>query len=278
MNLQAIVEGIRELPPAPRVLPALQALSDDDDCSTEDLVTVLKIDAAMTALVVKLANSSFFRGSQPIDNLNEAIQRIGFREVFRSVSLAATSPLLDRKLPAFNMERGELLDESMAAALVAEELDRLLGWGSRERSYTLGLLHAIGKVAIDQFVMKQWSGRVSVSESELDEVRTLDFGLVGSMMLRDWRFPDSISIPVRQQSEPLTAPPRWQKESCMIALARAAIPQVLTSSPSPNDEEREATAPWKRAVEIDDGAYSEAIRFANIRFTQFRELLGFVSP
>ena len=74
----------------------LVELASDEDCSVTKLAGLIEKDPSLTVRLLKLANSVFFRGREPAATVNQAIVRIGFRQLrimALSLSLRDTFPM-----------------------------------------------------------------------------------------------------------------------------------------------------------------------------------------
>jgi hypothetical protein len=84
--MQAIedyISKVRYLPPAPRVMPELMNLLNQPDVDSDRVVKVISLEPSLTANVLRACNSAYFAASQPTVDLQEAITRLGFQQVFQ---------------------------------------------------------------------------------------------------------------------------------------------------------------------------------------------------
>ncbi len=81
MNLSELIENVDNIPPAVQTLPKLQSLLMSEDSSFDEIVELIKIDPSLTAHVLKLSNSAFYGQASHIDDIEEAVGRIGIQEV-----------------------------------------------------------------------------------------------------------------------------------------------------------------------------------------------------
>jgi putative nucleotidyltransferase with HDIG domain len=229
ISLEQIVEGVVSLPPTPRILPKLQKLLRNPDSGIHDIISLVKVDAPMTAQIVRLSNSAYYSTGEPVQSLEEAVNRLGFREVYRVTNLAAAQQVMGEALPLYNMGKGELLENSVSCAVLMVEL------GSRARrvdldgAYTVGLLHSIGKVVINQYFLKHGLELYGNSTSDSIDImweRKLvgfDHAEVGAAILKKWNFPEELIIPVKFQLDPLKAE-SMQAVCCQVSLSRVIAP------------------------------------------------------
>jgi HD-like signal output (HDOD) protein len=238
-SLDKIVEGVTNLPPTPRILPKLQKLLRDPDSGIHDIISLVKVDAPMTAQIVKLSNSAYYNTGEPVQSLEEAVNRLGFREVYRVTSVAAAQQVMGEALPLYNMGKGELLDNSVSTAVLMVELSSRARRMDLDGAYTMGLLHSIGKVIINQYFLKHglelYGNTAGESVDIMWERRLLGFdnAEVGAAILSKWNFPEDIVAPVKWQLAPLKAE-NHKEMACILAIARSVSHHIKGTAPLPD--------------------------------------------
>ena len=120
MKLEEIIENVHKLSPSPQVLPKLQKMLLNESVGVDDIGALIKMDGNLTAEVIRLGNCASFGGPSPCVSLEEAIGRIGYEEVYKVVSLAATMMLLEEGAPVYNLNAEDLWDQSIACAAAME--------------------------------------------------------------------------------------------------------------------------------------------------------------
>jgi len=244
ISLQQIVDGVVNLPPTPRILPKLQRLLRDPDSGIHDIISLLKVDAPMTAQIVRLSNSAFYNTGEPVQSLEEAINRLGFREVYRVSSVAAAQQVMGEALPLYNLGKGELLESSVSTAVLMVELSARARRADLDAAYTTGLLHSIGKVVINQYFLKHgleiYGNNSGEAVDILWERRLLSFdhAQAGAAILGKWNFPDEIRLPVLNQLDPLKAT-AMLTGCCLLGIARIAAPALRAKKPTKPEIEPE---------------------------------------
>ena len=98
---ELLVAALGPLPPTAQVLARLQTMLVDPNSDLSDVGKLLRLDAAMTTRVIKISNSTWFSRGSPCHTIDEAVNRIGFKEVFQVVSVAASSALVAQPLAAY---------------------------------------------------------------------------------------------------------------------------------------------------------------------------------
>jgi HD-like signal output (HDOD) protein len=228
--LKKIIEGVVNLPPTPRILPKLQRLLRDENTGIHEIISLLKVDAPMTAQIVRLSNSAFYNTGEPVQSLEEAVGRLGFREVYRVASVAAAHQLLSEAMPLYKLRKGELLETSVNCAVLMVEIRSRSRRGELDSAYTTGLLHSIGKVVINQYFMKHglevYGTGNETMESGFERVLLgFDYAEAGAAILEKWNFPADIVMPVQHQLMPWKAPDHVVAAS-QLAVARTAANMI----------------------------------------------------
>lgn len=227
MQLKDILENVVNLPPTPQVLPKLQRLLRDENAGIHEIVSLLKVDAPMTAQIVRLSNSAFYGNVEAVHSLEDAVNRLGFREVYRVTSVAAACQVLGAAMPLYRYQKGELLENSVACAIIMVEIAARTRRRDLDAAYTTGLLGSIGKVVINQYFVKHGIEVYAADDPE-DFYPTherklfgFDHADAGAAILKRWTFPPEITLPVEYQLRPTQAPAHvsW---TCQLAIARAA--------------------------------------------------------
>ena len=220
---EEVVRQLRHLPSAPKVLPRLKQLLCDNNSSMHEIVALIRLDPGIVARVLQLANSAYFSKGVRCYTVDEAVQRVGYGHVYELVSYAVASQVLVRPLEVYGIEADDLWKMSVAGALAAELLAERTGQ-DRNVAYTVGLLHCVGMVAIDEWALRNARGlRLSIGtfpqEATKAERATLGFtqAEAGGALLRHWGFPSTIFEPVRWQYSPRASGSRERMATLLLA-------------------------------------------------------------
>lgn len=203
-----IARRLRHVPSTPRVLPRLKQLLVDANSSLDRIVELIRLDPGIAARVLQTGNSVYYSHGLRCHTVDEAVRRVGFDRIYELVAHAVASQVLVRPLEVYALEADDLWQQSVACALGAELLAERSG-GDGAIAYTVGLLHAIGMVAIDDWAFQETPGlRLFHAGMPLEYVAseraTFGFhqGEAGAALLRQWDFPPLMAEPVRWQYLP----------------------------------------------------------------------------
>lgn len=201
----------QQLPPSPRIFGKLGRLLKDPETDLNDITNLVNADSALTAQVLRLSNSAMYSGGMSVDTLEEAINRIGFRELFKLVGVAAAGQMFAERNRTYDISGAELWENSLACGLGMEILARKTGLDDQE-AYTIGLLRNMGKMVIDHCVKDDDRFPVYSNDSNLPLIQWEEnnFGItnptVAGFILISWNFTQEVSHTIRYQYEPEKAP------------------------------------------------------------------------
>lgn len=206
----------QRLPSAPRAFGALEAILRDPDVAIDAVVDVVRVDTTLAARVIRVANSPIFRRGSPSTNLDEAIGRIGLREIHRLVGAAVAEQLFAVGLPLYRISGDELWINAVASALAAEQLAAFAGHDTRQ-AYTVGILRSAGRMLLQRLsaeaALPPTSGaKANAAETKAWEVEV--FGVsadeAGARLLKLWDFPpitvEALRWAVRPEGDTLRRP------------------------------------------------------------------------
>ena len=140
-----------QLPTMPDVARDLIATMRDDDIPFEKVRNAISRDPALTAKLIRLANSARFGLPRQVASLDDAITMVGLNEV-RTLALAACMSGVFKD--AEGVDATAFWKESMAIAGYAQWLARTLG-SDVQQSWLAGFLVRLGELIIAQKAPEQ---------------------------------------------------------------------------------------------------------------------------
>lgn len=243
-----VVRELKTLPSAPKVLPRLKRLLGDGNSSMHEIVSLVRLDPGIAARVLHVANSAYFSKGVRCVTVEEAVHRVGYDEVYQLVSYAVAAQLLVRPLSAYELDADDLWRMSVACALSAELLAERSNQ-DRDVAYTIGLLHGVGMVAIDEWAARngrQLSLPSAGFPREATSSERVQLGFTqadaGGALLHAWDFPASMCEPVRHQYAPratmahakmacLLYAAKWLRSTVCLPGAQPGVPEIMYLHP-----------------------------------------------
>lgn len=225
--MQAIddfINNVRLLPPAPRVVPELMKLLNQDNVDSSKVVKLISYDPALTANVMRICNSAYFGAATPTTDLQEAVTRLGFQKVYQLVAAATGAKLLGAAQPGYGLDQGELWKHSVAVAVTAQLIARKLN-DNENLAFTAALLHDIGKIILAhalEAIYPKLIKETEVNQQSLVDAEKKLMGVhhaeVGARLLERWKFPPNIVSAVWFHHTPKGAQ-KHQKLAAQIYMA-----------------------------------------------------------
>jgi putative nucleotidyltransferase with HDIG domain len=186
----------RKLSP-PRMVPELLKLLRRPNLDSSRVARLIATDPVLTEHVLRICNSARFGTATPIEDMNEAVTRVGFHEIYRVVAAASGARLLGSAHGGYGMAEGELWRHSFVAATAAQLIGKQLG-EDQNLVFTAALLHDIGKIILAPALEEanaNFARKTDVPLSLLEaEKKLIGVGHdeTGGRLLERWNFPDNI--------------------------------------------------------------------------------------
>ena len=195
-TLDQVCERALRLPCSPALLPRLITLLDSPDSSADQIADLIKVDSALAASTLRLANSAYFFNGGAAETVTDAIVRLGQRELFRLAALA----LVSRWEPGTgNTDPGDFCRHALCTALSAELLAERSGRVDPSTAYTAGLVCDLGRLAIVHTcgnffpAIRTYCATQNATWSQAERhVFGYTHADVGGRLLRKWRFPPAL--------------------------------------------------------------------------------------
>jgi len=218
-ELDDYINKVKNLPPAPRMLPELLMLLRQDNVDSSRVVQLIAFDPAITASVLRLCNSAAFAGANPASDLSEAVNRLGFRQIYTLVAAVSGARALTPSQRGYGINAGELWRHSVTAAVAAQLIARRQG-DDESTVFTAGLLHDIGKIILAEALEHIYAKLVEDSQTQQaalveSEKRLLgvDHAEIGGRLLTRWKFPENLVTAVCFHHHPEAAGPHQRLAS-----------------------------------------------------------------
>lgn len=225
-NIPLLVEKLRDIPTLSVVVTKIMELVNNPRTSAPQIAEVLKRDQVLSAKVLRLVNSSFYNLSTEVTDVSRALAFLGFNTV--SVLVLGTSVFSSFEMtamPYFNVK--EFWKHSLATALAAEKLARLVKHPRAEDCFTCGLLHDLGKIALFKVSPDDLKKVVELAEQEnisfLEAESKLGLPghpVLGELLAERWGLPVVIRKTIRfhhRDIEPLESVYANMKPTIMLA-------------------------------------------------------------
>lgn len=213
-----------KLSAAPRVFQQLSAAMKDPDVSVDAIVSVVRLDAVLSAKVLKVCNSAQFARGGHVAALDEAVDRIGLYEVYRLVGAAVASQLYNNDLNVYGITGDELWENSVTTAVALESMAANAG-DEASVGYTLGLLRPVGRLLLQGVSGDQACAPLSGRQPTAALVAAWEFNTFGTTsteavdrLFHMWGFGPNLIEPIRYHFAP-AGDPTGQRITALLHIA-----------------------------------------------------------
>jgi len=208
LSLASFFDNVR-LPTISEVAQSLIATLDDEDASAKSVAAIIARDPALTAKLMRLANSARFGSSRNVSSLDDAIALAGMGQI-RTLALAACFADSFPSLPGLDSD--EFWKSSMACAGYAKWLANGTGADGGD-AWLAGMILRLGELLIYQVAPTAFAEIEQLPhlpggrwEREL-RLLGLSEGQITAELCRRWNFPVRIVAAVERAADPMAVLP-----------------------------------------------------------------------
>jgi HD-like signal output (HDOD) protein len=212
-SLYEQLKNVDHLPPMPVIAAKLLELRANPDGTVDDMVRIISHDPAITAQVLRYANSALFGFSGQIANLHDAIFRVLGYETVLYMSFGAALGRAFKLPQSGRLSMCAFWQQATHRAALCQQLALRMPGHLRPASsiaYITGLLHNIGIVLMGNLFQAEfeWLNKMLSSRPEQSLITTEQnlFGCthstIGKFVMEQWNMPDEITHVVGEHHTP----------------------------------------------------------------------------
>jgi HD-like signal output (HDOD) protein len=221
--------GKVDLPSFPEIAVRVRRILSDPKSSVDQVVRVVGSEPALTARLLRIANSaSLNRSGKPVNDLRTAINRIGHNMVrSASISFAMAQIRKSNKLVGLEDQLKQLWRESTSVAALSFVLARTCTRVNPDEALLVGMMHGIGKLYVLTRAVSH--PELFTSGGMIDQIVGEWHASIGKAILENWEFPESMAQAVGEQEELTRLEPDQADLSDVLAVA------IVMSRHSPSE-------------------------------------------
>jgi HD-like signal output (HDOD) protein len=145
--LEKFVGNDIALPEIPSIVYELNEVIANPLSSADQMAQVINKSPSMTALLLKIVNSSFYSLPSKVDRVSLAVTLIGTREL-AALALGISVLSMFKNIPRSLLNMRHFLQHSLACGTVSRLLAAQKNIRQTEQMFTAGLLHDIGRLIL----------------------------------------------------------------------------------------------------------------------------------
>jgi len=212
-----------DIPSMPEIATKILASLEDKDSSVHKIANLVLKDQALTANILRIANTPYYQTRKQVTNLNDAIMCLGMHNLIPLVSII----LLRQQLISKAIDN-ELLEHSckvsIISSLLAADVDI-----KKEEALIAGLLHDVGILLIfsnapstyNALKLKAQTDKIAFVQAE-NEILGGDHCHIGSLLAKKWNFPPIYDYAIKHHHDTAVSEEKLTYEERLCYLVRAA--------------------------------------------------------
>ncbi|UCF33907.1 MAG: HDOD domain-containing protein, partial [Phycisphaerales bacterium] len=197
-RVELILSQLTSLPTLPAIALRLMEVTTSPKSSAKDVVRVIESDPSLTAACLRMLRRADLGVRRSVVSVERAVVLLGFRAVRNAVlslqiyDLFATADCDERRRAL----RSGFWKHSLAVACAAQLIGKQVKDIAAEELFVCGLLHDIGKIAMDTCLPKSYARiveqverqAVNLSDAER-ELLGFDHTVTGKRLATHWGLP-----------------------------------------------------------------------------------------
>ncbi len=203
------IAASRNLPSLPQVLLKLIEACRNEETTIRDIAKIISVDSALSARILGIVNSPFYRRAEKISRIDDALFQLG-RDSVRNIAVSASVHQVFSKVNSqsfFNMKL--FWRHTLMCAVLARRLADKTSYKAAELSFLSGILHDVGRMVLWVNFPEEYAKVLEAAgnHSGLLLEGELKMGIthseVGSWLLNRWGLDVFTIDAVRYHHEPL---------------------------------------------------------------------------
>lgn len=214
-----VIGGPRSIAPMPQSAQRAFQLSTDPSSELNDFIEIIEADEALSARVIKIANSVYFDRGTPSSTVEHSVTVIGINELRCLLNANSLVEIFPSRHPA----RPQLWSNDIATALISRDLAKRIIPGKESVAFLAGLMHDVGKLLLVQRAAEMYSKVLQLvvagtpfPEAEA-EIFVFDHTEVGQLIAEKWNFPKEILAVIRNHHQ------EWPSDSALESQLTAIV-------------------------------------------------------
>lgn len=279
ITAEILVQGVVGLVSLPEICIRISQMVDNPRSNSAAIGKVISQDAALTARLLKIVNSAFYRFPSRIETVTRAITIIGNREL-RDLVLAATVSGIFEKISTDLIDIDAFWRHGIYTGILSRRIAEKCRVLHSERLFVAGLMHNIGQLIMAYKLPHLYRASLLMAQEKAipmhdaeQEVYGFSHADVGAELMRSWNFPESHQYVARYHHDPDEADV-FRLEVAIVHVAET-ISQIAETGDDDFDYLKQIDRSSRRLVELSTRDVEELLVEAR---EQFIEVLALFRP
>jgi diguanylate cyclase (GGDEF)-like protein len=238
LDIEARIKAQVDLPSPSGVASQVISLARDPNIQITKVAEAISRDPAMTAKLLRIANSAFYAQRRPSSNIRQALVIIGLNAALTlALSFSLVSGLRAVKPNGIDYKR--FWRRTLLAATASRACAEVCRLGGEEELFLSGLLQDVAILAIDRASATFYdhlppdSSHTAMMEYERQQLGK-DHAAYSAMLLREWKLPERLceAVELSHQSKGVGSNPELTKAGRCVAFSSELADAVLSKDRS----------------------------------------------
>jgi HD-like signal output (HDOD) protein len=220
---QTLIDREPALASLPNVFMEICNVIDDPRSSAVHIADVISKDMNLSAKLLRLVNSAFYRFPSKIHTISRAVMMIGTKQL-STLALGTSAITMFKNIPVDFVDMELFWRHSIACGVSARMIASYMNIFNTERLFVAGLLHDIGRIILYTRIPHQ-AREILTRAAETNgllrdaEIEALgwDHAQLGGLLLKKWRFPLMLEHGVRYHHDPFKS--QYPLEASIVCLS-----------------------------------------------------------
>jgi len=273
----ALLESESDLVSLPDVVVMLQEAIGDPRSTAESIADIISRDPALTARLLRLANSPIYGFGGRIDTVTRAVTLVGVEPIYH-LALATCALTSFRNIPVQLIDMDEFWVQSVYCGVVARSLARKAKVLHPERLFVAGLLHQIGSLLIyckcpdpAREILLASQGRRELVPLLEKDLLGYTYADVGAEIARQWNMPPWLGESIGHHIHPEEAG-EFTLETALLHLADR-LTSVLVHGEAVEDILAEIPPSSLELTRLSEGQILQVMTDVYYDFTEVADVL-----
>ncbi|MCH8978877.1 MAG: HDOD domain-containing protein [Armatimonadetes bacterium] len=229
-SLEIRIARNENLPVLSQAVSTVLRLVDNPNISSRNIENAIEKDPAITAKVLKVANSAYY-GGMDIPSVGRAVQFLGLNTIRSLVVGIALQQMISDRTVTPNFSKLEFWSHCLAVATAARILCRMKLPFKAEELYCAGMMHDVGMLVMDRFMSREFQSALDLCREsgrplyEIErEIQGYDHAEIGGLLATNWSLSKIIMHGIRYHHDP-ALDGDFYETTCVIAVADAVAHQ-----------------------------------------------------
>lgn len=209
-SAEELAEAVGALVSFPDVAVRISEALEDQSVGAKELGEIVSSDAALTAGLLRMANSPLYGGASEIASVEKAVTVVGLRNL-RDITFAICATGTFQGIPNDLVTVENFWAHSLYCATASQELANRSGLCRGQSVFVMGLLHDIGQLVMFNRCPQPAKDALQHALDCSDGLQTylseravfgFDHAAVGAALARLWNFPDVLVRSIGSHHDP----------------------------------------------------------------------------